>query len=160
MTESKLKADAHDGSDTHARSLSDNKLLHVRAVAETMRETALANGMGEDDADRMYLLGFVHDIGYIRGVTGHAKAGARVLALSGYAHSEEVRLHGRPVDNPSRELLMLWHADMSCDWKGRRVSYEERLSGIEERYGTDSEQARNARGIIRMLQAQDGLRLA
>ena len=161
MTEPKLKVDAHDGSDTHARrSLSDNKLRHVRAVAETMRETALANGMDADDADQMYLLELVHDVGYVCGATGHAQAGARMLALSGYAYSEEVRLHGRPVEHPSQALLMLWHADMSCDWQGRRVSYEERLKGVMERYGADSEQVRNAKGIIKMLEEMRELRLA
>lgn len=154
-------ADARDGQSLpQFRSMSDNKLRHIRAVAETMRDTALASGRTDEEARRMYLLGFVHDIGYLHGPSGHARRGAEMLASAGYEYAEEVRLHGRPVDDPSWELLVLWHADMSCDWQGRRVSYAERLDGIIERYGEGSEQARNAKAIIGRLEATDDIPFA
>lgn len=138
-------------------SLSDDKLRHIRAVAEVMRDTALANGLGDEEADRMYLLGLVHDVGYLHGARGHAGRGADLLASAGYELAEEVRLHGRLVDDPSDALLMLWHADLSCDWRGRRVGYDERLAGVIERYGEGSEQARNVRAIVGRLQAETRL---
>lgn len=140
-------------------SLSDNKLLHVRAVAEVMWQTAVANGATVAEADGMYLLGLVHDIGYLHGARGHSDAGGDILEASGYRFSEEVRRHGRMTDDPSRELVMLWHADMSCDHLGRRVTYEERLDSIVARYGDESSQARNARAIIGHLRGVTGILL-
>lgn len=134
--------------------ISNDKLRHIRLVAEVMRACAVANGMDDEAADAMFLLGFVHDIGYMRGPNDHAAAGADILAASGYAHSEAVRHHGRAIENPPTELVMLWHADMTCDHCGRRVSYAQRLAGIIERYGKDSSQARHARRIVERLEGQ------
>lgn len=121
----------------------DGKLAHIRAVAEMMRERALAMGWGEERAEDMFLLGFVHDIGYARQPVGHAEAGAEILGRSSYAHAEEVRLHGTYVEDPSPELELLWLCDLSVDSRGTRCDVAGRLSHVEKRFGRDSEQFRN-----------------
>lgn len=139
--------------------ISDNKLRHMRAVAETMRDTALANGMTDDEADGMYLLGLVHDIGYIHGAKGHSDTGADILENAGYPLAQAVRDHGSPREDPPRELVMLWHADMTCDSVGRRIPYDGRLADIVRRYGRDSSQAQNATLIVGFLRSQSDITL-
>lgn len=92
----------------------------------------------------MYLLGLVHDIGYIYGAKGHGKAGGKLLHEQGYKLARCVSWHGETpmnymnlnlVDEPPIELILLWMADYSISTEGEYIGYDARLADIKERYG-------------------------
>lgn len=132
-------------------SLSNNKLIHSKAVAEKMRSKALELNWDTYRAEDMYLLGLLHDIGYSISQNHHANAGALLLARNNYRYSFEVQHHGRPVDNPSDELLLLWWADLTTLYNGWDTSLKNRLTDIEIRYGVNSHQYQNALEIMKIL---------
>lgn len=142
---------ASDAGEVGGHSIRDGKLFHIRAVAEAMRDAALAMGWGEERAEDMFLLGLVHDVGYVRQPVGHAAAGAEILSRSSYAYAEEVRLHGTYVADPSPELELLWLCDLSVDSRGRRCGLTSRLRHVAERFGEDSLQMRDVRRIAEHL---------
>lgn len=134
--------------------ISQNKLAHTEAVSATMYESAIRLGWDERRAQEASLLGFLHDFGYTMRREGHGEAAADVLRRVGYRDAEAVACHGRSVENPSEMLMLLWHADMTCDHEGRRCTYDERLDGIRERYGADSPQLRTATEIVTKLREE------
>lgn len=113
-----------------------------------MYKTAIRLGWSEEQAQEASLLGFLHDFGYTIQRKNHGEAAANVLRRVGYRDAEEVACHGRITDEPSEMLLLLWHADMSCDHEGHRCSYDERLENIRKRYGADSPQLKTATEIV------------
>lgn len=131
--------------------LSNNKLIHSKAVAEKMRSKALELGWDITRAEDMYLLGLLHDVGYIVSKNHHANAGALLLARNNYRYSFEVQHHGRPVDNPSDELLLLWWADLTTLYNGWEATLKHRLKDVEIRYGVDSYQYQNVLEIMKIL---------
>lgn len=142
------------GSDTaYDHNISEHKMAHVRAVAEMMYDEALARGWGEDKAEDMYLLGFIHDIGYMLGPDHHAKSGSAILKRSMYAYAWEVRMHGTYVGTPSPELELLWLCDLSIDSCGNRCSTDERLEHVGERFGKESPQYHNVSRIVQHLRS-------
>ena len=71
------------------------------------------------------------------------------LKEEGYGFWEEVYEHGNPdVESPTQELMLLNWADMHTDGKENRVSFEERLRDINNRYGVDSVEYTNAQLVI------------
>lgn len=121
--------------------ITEPKLSHISAVADLMYERALAATGDQSYAEKMYVLGFVHDIGYVFGSKGHAEAGGALLAKCGFEFADEVSLHGTAdPDQPSFELDLLQWCDMSVGPGGERMCFEERLEDIKIRYGEDSEQ--------------------
>ena len=132
--------------------ITEPKLSHISAVADLMYERALAATGDESYAEKMYVLGFVHDIGYIFGTAGHAEAGGELLARCSFEYADEVALHGSAdPDQPTPELDLLQWCDMSVGPGGKRMTPAERLADIGERYGTDSEQYISAAIIIKRL---------
>lgn len=124
--------------------LDDNRLFHMRGVAELMQERDLENGGTAEHAEDMFLLGLVHDCGYAltedRYV--HERAGGTALARADYKYAREVANHGNPAPMPEEdtyELRLLQWCDMSVDSRGERVSVAERLEDIGKRHGTDSQ---------------------
>ena len=134
-----------------------DKALHSLRVASYMEDATRRRGFTEDFAKEMFMLGWVHDIGYNliqlgESPAGHAKLGGEFLKDAGYQYWEEVATHGNPyVENPKYPWYCLNEADMHINSKGEYVSYEERLSDIKERYGTDSEQYNNAKLVVEIL---------
>ena len=123
----------------------------MHGVAEWMYNHAEEYGIG--NKEEMYLLGYIHDIGYIQGKENHEANGAFLLGKDTY-YGRLVRWHGSTpqeyidyykqlcptmgVDIP-KELILLWTADMTINSEGRNVGFWERLEDIEDRYGKDSE---------------------
>lgn len=134
-----------------AHRISDDKLLHIRGVAELMYDVSLSVTHIRAAAEQAFLLGLVHDIGYIRQAENHSSLGAEILYQSGYRYHDEVGNHGRLVENPSRELEMLWYCDLRVNHRGERCTFDERLAGIAERYGKTSSQYQNAHAIVEHL---------
>lgn len=129
----------------HVEHINRNKMAHMIGVAEYMRERASDYGL---NPDVMYAVGFLHDIGYIKGRADHEKHGAEILGAIGVdedilftiAHHGEnpyevQKEYGKEVITP--EFVLVLEADMSIDAKGYRVGFDGRLADIERRYGKD-----------------------
>jgi putative nucleotidyltransferase with HDIG domain len=130
---------------------------HVVSVAETAAD--LGNKFDLED-DRVVAAAWLHDIGYAPELvrTGlHALDGARYLRDLGWddqvvtlvAHhsaapveaaergldAELLREFPEPTDRTRLELL--WYCDMTTGPSGERVSVEDRLTEIRDRYGQE-----------------------
>lgn len=131
-----------DSNDSQLIGISNNRLLHMRQVAARAQEISIEIfGWPEHKARSMFILGFLHDIGYAfsSDQRQHEELGGECLHEIGYKHWREVYYHGNP-DSPydSDELFVLNLADMQTSSGGQRVTMEERLDDIASRYGNDS----------------------
>lgn len=127
--------------------ISNNKIAHMHGVAEYMYKHA--EEFGCENKDEMYLLGLVHDIGYLYGAKNHEQNGANLLGVDTY-YGKFIFAHGLtpqeymqqnscfPTEIPN-ELILLWTADMTVDFNGNEVGFIERLNDIGKRHGIDSE---------------------
>ena len=136
--------------------ITDERLKHMRSVAEFMYKKA---GNYDLDRDRMYILGYLHDIGFLYGPDGHSMHGARmvskitgsfgdfsnIIAAHEMSPSEYIEKTGQ--NTMPRELLLLWEADMSVSYDGRPVTYEQKLEEIKNTEG-EGDKYRNAKQII------------
>jgi putative nucleotidyltransferase with HDIG domain len=132
-----------------------DRWAHVVSVAGTAMEVVKRL---EVDADRVVAAAWLHDIGYLPELTQtglHALDGARYLRDLGWdpavvalvAHHSASRLEAAergvedellqefPMPAEPTELEALWYCDMTTGPSGERVSVEERLAEIRERYG-------------------------
>lgn len=144
---------------------------HVQAMAA--EATRLAVAMDLDTT--LVCAAWLHDIGYAPAIidTGfHPLDGARYLRRTGWAdavctlvanHScagvEAVErglgddLSREFRDEPSVERDALWTADATTGPDGQRMTLEERVREVEQRYGTDDLVARCMRHVRPELQA-------
>ena len=124
--------------------IDEGRIKHMHGVAEYMYSHAHEYELNPDE---MYLLGLVHDIGYINGPNGHEEYGAELVGDNYYG--DFIRYHGKTpqmyadahgivkAEIPN-EMLLLWEADMSINSDGDEVSFQERLEGIKNHHGSDS----------------------
>ena len=139
--------------------ISDKKLLHMRSVAELMYERALEWTGDEEYAEEMYVLGLLHDVGYILGSDSHGAKGADILERGNYSHADAVRFHGKADvadEELTREVILLQWCDMSVLPGGRKVPVAERLEDVGARYGFDSGTYADSKAIAGRL-AKHGL---
>lgn len=126
--------------------MSEKRIKHMHGVAEYMYRNANKYGLNPEE---MYILGLLHDIGYVQGRLDHEVIGARLLEKEGYKHSSIVSWHGTTpldymrlrdcsVEDIPKELILLWEADVSVDSMGNEVGFKDRLTDIGLRYGFDS----------------------
>lgn len=134
---------------------SSDRANHSLTVAKQMYENALEKTGDEFYAKKMFHLGLVHDIGYqfTDNNKEHAHVGGEFLREEGYEYWKEVYDHGDPnlTERPSDEWFLLNIADMQTDAKGNRVSFDERLKDIGDRYGFDSYEYLTARTLVMAL---------
>ena len=128
--------------------ITKERMAHMHGVAEWMYEHAEEYGC--ENKDEMYLLGLVHDIGYLYGSKEeHEQKGAELLGLDTY-YGRFVQAHGLTpqeyMDNYCcfeseipNEMILLWTADMMVDLSGNAVGFKARLDDIGKRHGIDSE---------------------
>lgn len=134
----------------------ENKMKHSYGVACYMHEHARDYGLASNE---MFVLGLLHDIGYLYGTQDHPVTGARLLSSMGFDHCESISWHGTTPNvykglttlEPPKELQLLWEADLSVDHEGNIVGFEKRLKDIEIRYGLRSMQYSDARETIEWL---------
>ncbi len=125
-----------------------NRLLHMTGVAKYMMEHADAYGV---EPDLAYLVGLLHDIGYIYGRDDHELNGADLLRRVGMNNDicDAISVHGSDIKEVIADviqinsmLLLLYEADMMvdvCDGiAGEVVGFDRRIAGIAKRYGEDS----------------------
>lgn len=139
--------------------ISEDRIKHMHGVAEYMYKNASKYNLNPEE---MYILGLLHDIGYLDGKPDHEVNGARLLEKEGYKHSSIVSWHGTTpldymrlrdcsIEDIPKELILLWEADLSVNSLGYEVSFNERLKDIGLRYGFDSIQYRLAKEKITWL---------
>lgn len=125
--------------------VSDARLFHSRSVAYKCYWLARdVFGYGEESARVAYMTGWCHDAGYAFAPTqlDHAEAGGSILVDAGASFADTVRAHGDPNVLAMSDLLLIVNtADMMCGPDGVPVSFDERLSDVEARYGVGSRQA-------------------
>lgn len=122
--------------------MDNDRLNHSIAVARKMVEIGKDFGLKEDELKELFLLGYLHDIGYEYDNTGvnHNKIGSNMLKQSGYKYYKEVYYHGEVKDEySSLYLKILNKADMQIDKYGNDVGYDKRIEDIKNRYGNDSD---------------------
>lgn len=113
------------------------KMAHSIGVAEYMRENAWRYNL---DGEEMYVLGLLHDIGYIYGREGHEKSGFKLLMNMGLKapYLTAINLHGRNPYEIEKEvgfslreecpaLVLLYEADMSVNAQGFKVGFDGRI---------------------------------
>ena len=128
-----------------------NRTNHMIGVAEYMYENAEKYHL---DPNTCYIVGLLHDIGYLEGKKNHEHNGASMLeyllCVSNKDVLQAIEYHGKSAsyvkyvaNEPISPLLtLLWEADLSVDVNGNRVSFDERLKDIETRLiGTEYEDA-------------------
>lgn len=138
--------------------VSDARLFHSRSVAYKCYWLARdVFGYGEDAARVAYMAGWCHDAGYAFAPTqlDHAEAGGVILGDAGASFADAVRSHGDPdVPTMSDLLLIVNTADMMCGPDGVPVSFVERLSDVEARYGAGSRQAVDVGAMLSVLRRE------
>lgn len=123
--------------------ISQDRLKHSIGVARKMYEMSLQRGRNIEQARKMFVLGFVHDIGYefSNEQSEHANVGADIMKLCGFEYVNEILYHGKVQhDYSSEELYILNVADFLVGPDGSSVSAEKRLEGIKQRYGENAPQ--------------------
>lgn len=155
---------SHTSAERLARSLLaplGDRWRHTQGVAA--EATRLTPAVPEEDRRLLVVAGWCHDIGYApeTAETGfHALDGARYLAANGYperlcalvahhsaalAEAEECGLVAELAEWPREETPLadaLWTADMTTGPARQRLTYQERLAEILDRYDEESVVAR------------------
>jgi putative nucleotidyltransferase with HDIG domain len=135
-----------------------DRWAHVVGVAETAVEVAQRLDV---EADPVVAAAWLHDIGYSPGLveTGlHALDGARYLRELGWEHQvtrlvahhsasrveaaerglQDELLQEFPEPEDRTALELLWYCDMTTGPRGERMSVEDRLAEVRQRYGSEA----------------------
>ena len=135
--------------------MDNDRLKHSYAVANKMVELGKEKGLTDEQLQELFLLGYVHDIGYQFGTNdNHNVIGGNMLKDNNYKYWQEVYYHGVP-DSKYKSLYLdiLNTADMMIDKYGNDVCFDKRLEDIKKRYGKDSIQYINCVKIINELRS-------
>lgn len=133
--------------------MDNDRLKHSYAVANKMVELGKEKTLPDEQLQELFLLGYLHDIGYQFGTNeNHNMIGGNLLRNSNYKYWKEVYYHGIPnSEYKSLYLDILNTADMMIDKCGNDVGFDKRLDDIKNRYGEDSIQYINCVKIINEL---------
>ena len=83
-----------------------DRLKHSYAVANKMVELGKEKGLKENELNDLFLLGYLHDIGYQYGDnTNHNTIGGLLLKNNNYKYWKEVYYHGIP-DSEYKSLYL------------------------------------------------------
>ena len=137
--------------------MDNDRLKHNYAVANKMIELGKEKSLSEIELQELFLLGYLHDIGYEFGINeNHNVIGGNLLKGSNYKYWQEVYYHGIPnSEYKSLYLDILNTADMMIDKYGNDVGFDKRLENIKKRYGEDSIQYINSFKIINELKGDN-----
>lgn len=142
----------------HDTTITEDKIAHCKAVAEHMKKVARIQGKDDLTADIYYVVGLLHDIGYLRGRKEHEINGAVILKAMGMKdeYVQTILNHGTnpytlKINEQTDILIALQDADMSVDKYGRDAGFKKRLEDIKLRYGADSEAYDTATKTVQFL---------
>ena len=135
--------------------MDNDRLIHSYAVANKMVELGKEKNLLDEQLRELFLLGYLHDIGYQFGINeNHNVIGGNLLKNSNYNYWKEVYYHGIPnSEYKSLYLDILNTADMMIDKYGNDVGFDKRLDDIKNRYGENSIQYKNCVKIINELRS-------
>lgn len=137
--------------------ITDNRLKHILSVARKAREFASKLRPNDKEfQENMFVIGFLHDIGYEFDGDNHLHAfiGGKILKRLQFKYWEVISLHGNIKEKKmSDELYILNCADMSVKSDGVYVTMAERLDDIKERYGFGSEAYKKAALEVEILRS-------
>ena len=141
--------------------IDENRLKHIIGVARKCYNMAKDEfNMSEEKAREMWLMGFLHDIGYEfsddTNSNKHPIIGFDILCidpemLSNISYS--ILNHGETADSWGVADYILNLADMTVDSKGNDVTLAERCRDIDERYGRYSTQSCKALNMVSKINA-------
>lgn len=138
--------------------ISDSRLFHMRKVAEKLVEIAQLNGIDDlETLKELYVLGFLHDIGYAFDPANHAHAGGEVLNNMNLKNYDAIYNHGFSDVEQQDILSLLNAADMMSGPNGEDMTISERLSNMADRYGENSPQKKCAMNMAAMIQHVEGV---
>lgn len=131
----------------------------MHGVAEYMYKHAKEYGLSPW---RMYLLGYLHEIGEVAHDTHPTRTGAQILmeedsslCLIIYWHksppSEYKAIHGCTNEEIPKELVLLWEADNRVGKTGKEIGFTRKMREVEETYGKTSHEAVVCREIIQWM---------
>ena len=136
------------------------RLMHMIGVAEYMYKNAHKYNLPKDE---MYVLGLLHDIGYIYGKENHEESGRMLLYRLGLtsakgffeygsalAHHDEIPKEN-VADITKRVQTLLLEADMTVDMNGDVVGFDHRLKDIGMRHGFNSKPYKKSELVVNWL---------
>lgn len=136
--------------------ISDERIAHMHGVAEYMYRHA-SDDFYRLDKDQAYMVGLLHDIGYIEGKSHHESFGGILLMKMGFKDCQIIAEHGKQLDQDSinnKKLLLLVEADMHVSSASKKeITYEEKLKELAAEHGKDSKAYALCEKNIRFLQA-------
>jgi len=120
--------------------MDNDRLKHSYAVACKMVELGKEKNLTDEQLQELFLLGYLHDIGYQFGTSAnHNVSGGNLLKNNNYKYWKEVYYHGKSDSKyHSLYLDILNTADMMIDKYGNDVGFDKRLEDIKSRYGEKS----------------------
>lgn len=133
--------------------MDEDRVKHSIAVARKMVEIGKNKGLTEEQLQELFILGYIHDIGYEFGNnSNHQEIGGTILKQNGYKYWKEIYYHGKTnIKYSSLYLDILNQADMQVDKYGNDVGYTKRLEDIKNRYGESSSTYICAKELIEIL---------
>ena len=148
-----------DLSEMETYPLTDKKIAHCMKVAEYMLDNADKYRV---DKEKAYMIGMLHDIGYIKSRHEHGVKGQELLitklGVMDDITNNVIRYHGTHPDKVPdgylrikefrNMLALMYDADMSIDYKGVNVGHKGRLDDIAFRYGRDGIEYETAKAEV------------
>lgn len=137
----------------------ENRLKHCYGVGWVMYKVAKDYyKWNENKCREMFILGLLHDAGYE--FVGHndssilhSKILSKLLNHNNYCYDKEIKYHDMFTKKyKSKELELLWLADMVVDGQGNIVGFEGRIKDIKKRHGKNSKVAKDSEKLIRYLE--------
>lgn len=114
----------------HVSAFTNNKAIHSLEVANFMRNRAEALGLNSEHA---WLIGYIHDIGYIYGGPNHNQLGYAIMAPFSKDLANYIYLHDSKDEIKSHMEFLLRLADFVIDETGKYVGMAERKNSILRR---------------------------
>ena len=135
--------------------LTKERILHCKGVGDFMYCYAKVHNWSKCNMKKIYVLGILHDIGYIENHAGvhHSEKGVEILQQMNVNEHwlDLIQNHGHYIKLPSKELELLWLADMCIDRNGQFEGYENRYASILSRYDENDPRLNDVSKIIRHL---------
>ena len=136
--------------------ISEDRLKHMIEVARECQNLAMQKGLSKDYCDAMFIMGFLHDVGYEEDESSaHGGTGENIIR-NFEKHIDEccnaIITHGLVCDTWTIFDEILNEADMTISSSGNKITVEERLNDIKNRRGSNSVQYKFACEVVDKLQ--------
>lgn len=125
--------------------ISNDRLFHILSVARKCYEIAKKEGFKEDFCRKMWLIGWLHDIGYEFTTEKEKHPDISVELMQNLCidisdiNINAIKYHGKYPEKITDEWRILNMTDMLIDSKGNDVGVMARLEDIEYRFGRYSD---------------------